>query len=225
MSNTSPKRFSRYERNGIIFLCVLLFLLVVFQGYIPKYWSQEESLSKTDLKKINEIKMQIQQAHDVSGKYERIGADWNSNSKGSNELNKQKDFSIEVNSASVADYERLYGIGKVLSQRIVEFRDKLGGFYSTEQIKDVWGVEDSVYENFKSRLKIKPAKINKININVASYEELTANPYFFSTLAKQILGYRTKVRPFETIEDVKKLYYIRDHPEIYTAIEPYISLN
>ena len=71
----------------------------------------------------------------------------------------------------------------------------------------------------------KAAPILKLNINNATLEELTANPYFFTTLAKQIVGYRTKVKPFATIEDLKKLYYIRDNPEYYEKILPYVRLE
>jgi competence protein ComEA len=130
-----------------------------------------------------------------------------------------------VNSADAEEFEKLYGIGKVLSKRIVDFRDKLGGFYSIEQIRHVWGIEDSVYQNFKKNLTIKPAKIIKLNINTATYEELTANPYFFSTVAKQIIGYRTKVKPFESVEDVQKLYYVKDHPEHYEKMLPYVAVD
>ncbi len=225
MSASSSKSFSRFERNGIIFLSVLLILSIVFQRYIVSCFSTETSLSKADLQKINQLKVQIENAKNSYNYPKQINSVSTGTSMESSYKSRKEDFIIEINSASVEDYEKLYGVGKVLSQRIVKFRDKLGGFYSVSQIKDVWGIEDSVFDNFKSKLSVKPVKANKININEASYDELTANPYFFSTLAKQIIGFRTKVRGFETIEDVKQLYYVRDHPEVYDKIVPYISLN
>ncbi|MEZ5037916.1 MAG: helix-hairpin-helix domain-containing protein [Chitinophagales bacterium] len=133
---------------------------------------------------------------------------------------------IEINSASQDDFESLNGIGKVFAQRIIQFREKLGGFYSKEQLKDVYGIHDTVYQKIKEQIKITPVQFTrKINVNTATYEELTSNPYLFSTVAKQIIGYRTKVKPFNSIEDLQKLYYIKDHPEFYDKILPYISID
>ncbi|HNI02206.1 MAG TPA: helix-hairpin-helix domain-containing protein [Chitinophagales bacterium] len=133
---------------------------------------------------------------------------------------------IEINSASQDDFESLNGIGKVFAQRIIQFREKLGGFYSKEQLKDVYGIHDTVYQKIKEQIKITPVQFTrKINVNTATYEELTSNPYLFSTVAKQIIGYRTKVKPFNSIEDLQKLYYIKDHPEYYDKILPYISID
>lgn len=133
---------------------------------------------------------------------------------------------IEINSASQDDFESLNGIGKVFAQRIIQFREKLGGFYSKEQLKDVYGIHDTVYQKIKEQIKITPVQFTrKINVNTATYEELTSNPYLFSTVAKQIIGYRTKVKPFNSIEDLQKLYYIKDHPEYYDKILPYVSID
>lgn len=133
---------------------------------------------------------------------------------------------IEINSANQDDFESLNGIGKVFAQRIIQFREKLGGFRNKEQLKDVYGIHDTIYQKIKDQIKINPVQqTQKINVNTATYEELTANPYLFSTVAKQIIGYRTKVKPFNSIEDLQKLYYIKDHPEYYDKILPYVSID
>lgn len=135
-----------------------------------------------------------------------------------------KQKKIEINAATMEDLLQLKGIGNVYAKRIFEFREKLGGFYALEQIKDVYGIHDSVYQKFINQIYIQPKSIQKININTATLEELMSNPYFFSTFAKQIIGYRTKVKPFESVEDLKKIYYIRDNPSYYNKILPYVSL-
>lgn len=149
----------------------------------------------------------------------------NSNKQISNQNQQKKELKFDLNSASQEDLVQLNGIGNVYAKRIVEFRNKLGGFYSIEQVKDVYGIHDSVFQKIKNNIYLQPAPIYKLNINHATFEELTANPYFFTTLAKQIVGYRTKVKPFATIEDLKKLYYIRDNPSYYDKILPYVSLE
>jgi competence protein ComEA len=135
-----------------------------------------------------------------------------------------KQKKIEINAATMEDLLQLKGIGNVYAKRIFEFREKLGGFYALEQLKDVYGIHDSIYQKFINQIYIQPKSIQKININTATLEELMSNPYFFPTLAKQIIGYRTKVKPFQNVEDLKKIYYIRDNPSYYNKILPYVEL-
>ena len=212
MSNSINKGFSRYERNGIILLCVLIIISIVSKKYVVSYYSNKSRpLTSIDKNKLAQLQHQISEAKIIySNNYTK--KDYYS-------------FTIEVNSATAEDFEKLYGIGKVYAARIVTFRDKLGGFYSVDQLKDVWGIEDSTFQKFKKNLTIKPAKIQKLNINTATFEELTANPYFFSTVAKQIIGYRSKVKPFATVDDIKNLYYVRDHPEQFNKMAPYVVIN
>jgi competence ComEA-like helix-hairpin-helix protein len=231
MKRSGQRGFSRYERNGIILLCALIIASIVSQRYILRYFiTNPAQLTAADRSRLEQLQQQIRDAS-VNTNYSDNNDRYSSTNKyehpqtGSYQSKKYEDFKIEVNSASAAEFEKLYGIGKVLSVRIVTFRDKLGGFHSLQQIKDVYGIEDSIFQKFKKNLTIKPAKIRKININSATYEELTACPYFFTTLAKQVIGYRTKVKPFESPEDVKNLYYIRDHPETFDKIAVYISIN
>lgn len=234
MNNGINKGFSRYERNGIILLCFVIVVSILSKKYVVQYFARIDTLTANDKNKMAELQQQINAAK-IS--YKNNYASIENAKEGSDrtagydtghsnyEKNEKRDFKIEVNAATAEEYEKLYGIGKVLSQRIVTFRDKLGGFYSIEQIKDVWGIEDSVFRKFKAHLTIKPVKIKKVNINTATYEELTANPYFFSTVAKQIIGYRTKVKPFASAEDIKNLYFVRDHLEQFNKLAPYVVIN
>ncbi len=224
--------FSRAERNGIILLVALILAMTIAKDNVVDKLVKEHPASQNDRRKIAQLQWQIDAARTTYGNNKQYAdaADERYNNTASMQskttsFNTYKDFKIEVNAATAADYEKLYGIGKVYSERIVKFRDKLGGFYSIEQLKDVYGIQDSVYQKFKQHLTIKPAKVHQLNINAATYEELTANPYFFSTIAKQIIGYRTKVKPFESLEDIKKLYFVRDHPDQYDKLAPYVSFN
>ena len=234
MNNSKQKGFSRYERNGIILMILLIGLSIVSKKYVIHYFVKENQSTPNDVQKIAQLQKQINEAK-ISYAYSNNSStksnNYTSNTEkyaSNNNFEKKKDyydFKIEVNSASQEDYERLYGIGKVYAERILTFRNKLGGFYSINQIKDVFGIEDSTFQKFKKNLTIKPVKAKKIDINTATFEELTANPYFFSTVAKQIIGYRSKVKPFENIEDVKNLYFVKDHPEHYDKMLPYILVN
>ena len=57
---------------------------------------------------------------------------------------------LNLNSASVAQLEALPGIGRATAERIVEYRQKSGGFKKAEDLMNVRGIGE------KSFLKLKP---------------------------------------------------------------------
>ena len=61
---------------------------------------------------------------------------------------------IDVNTADTSAFISLPGIGSKLAARIVTFREKLGGFYSVEQIGETYGLPDSTFQKIKQWLKL-----------------------------------------------------------------------
>ncbi len=61
---------------------------------------------------------------------------------------------ININTATPADFKNLPGIGDILSNRIVKFRDKIGGFKSVDDIKKTYGLSDSVFQNIRRYLTL-----------------------------------------------------------------------
>ena len=57
---------------------------------------------------------------------------------------------LNLNTATVAQLEALPGIGKSVAERILEYRDKSGGFKKVEDLMNVRGIGE------KSFLKLKP---------------------------------------------------------------------
>jgi len=62
---------------------------------------------------------------------------------------------IDINVADTTAFIALPGIGSKLANRIVSFRSKLGGFHSVEQIREVYGLKDSVYQRILPFLTLK----------------------------------------------------------------------
>ena len=56
------------------------------------------------------------------------------------------DSRIDLNSATAEQLETLPGIGKVKAQSIVDYRDKVGAFRSTEEVTEVKGIGPATYE-------------------------------------------------------------------------------
>ncbi|MBU3715143.1 MAG: helix-hairpin-helix domain-containing protein, partial [Ferruginibacter sp.] len=72
---------------------------------------------------------------------------------------------VDINQSDSADFESLPGIGLKLSARIVNYREKLGGFYSIMQIGETYGLADSVFQKIKPHLFLGSRNWKKININ------------------------------------------------------------
>ncbi|MGK2860971.1 MAG: helix-hairpin-helix domain-containing protein, partial [Chitinophagaceae bacterium] len=98
---------------------------------------------------------------------------------------------IDINTADTSDFIELYGIGSKLAARIINFRDKLGGFYSVDQVGETFGLPDSTFQKIKQYLTIQNQTIKKININSANVEELKTHPYIRYNLANPIVAYRS----------------------------------
>lgn len=129
---------------------------------------------------------------------------------------------VDINTADTSAFINLPGIGSKLSARIVNFRDKLGGFYAIEQVRETFGLPDSTFQNIKQYLKLENSSLRKININTAGIDELKAHPYIRYTIANPIIAYRNEHGSFSSIEDLKKIMLITD--EVFQKIAPYLSL-
>ncbi len=79
---------------------------------------------------------------------------------------------IDINTADTTAFIALPGIGSKLAQRIVTFRDKLGGFYKIEQVGETFGLADSTFQKIKPRLVLNNSFVKQININTATLMNL-----------------------------------------------------
>lgn len=136
--------------------------------------------------------------------------------------NKKSYSPININSSDTSEWIALPGIGSKLSQRIVSFRDKLGGFYSVSQVGETFGLPDSTFQKIKPLLQIS-GEVKKININTASLEELKAHPYIRYQLGNAIVQYRLQHGNFKNITDIKKIMIIDE--TTYNKLSPYLTVD
>lgn len=127
---------------------------------------------------------------------------------------------VDINSADSTALIALPGIGNKLAARIINFREKLGGFYSLNQVGETFGLPDSTFQKIRQYLKLENTSIRKININTATADELKAHPYIKYSLANPIIAYRNEHGPFAKVEDLKKVMLVTD--EVYHKIGPYL---
>lgn len=113
---------------------------------------------------------------------------------------------IEINSADTTDFMNLYGIGKVYSKRIIAYRNSIGGFFDINQIKEVWGITDSLYLTLVPYLQVNPDNIRKQNLNELTKKELGRHNYVGWHKSKMIMAYKGSHGAYKSMEDLYKLH-------------------
>lgn len=130
---------------------------------------------------------------------------------------------VDINTADTTQFIALPGIGSKLAQRIIIFREKLGGFYKIDQIGETFGLKDSVFQLLKPRFKLSSTQVNQININTATADQLKAHPYLRYLIANAIVQYRTQHGSFTAVADIKKIMLVTE--DIYNKAAPYLKVN
>lgn len=128
--------------------------------------------------------------------------------------------SVELNTADSLSIVYLKGIGPGFTKRIIKYRSMLGGFHSLNQLKEVYGITDSMFALLSSQVKLDVNTITKIPINVIDFNTLRRHPYFNFQLAQAVINYRNKHGKL-TEEDMKALGVFSN--EKLKLILPYLS--
>ena len=116
---------------------------------------------------------------------------------------------FDINLVDTLELEKIRGIGKVLSSRIIRFRESLGGFVKLDQLDEVYGIEDYALVNLKETAIITDEFLpSQLNVNKFSIDEFTKHPYVGFQEAKIIVAYRDQHGNFENIGDLLKIHTI-----------------
>ena len=128
---------------------------------------------------------------------------------------------IELNVSDSAIMESVRGIGPVFASRIIRYRSRLGGFYSKEQLREIYGLDSLKYSQLKDRVSVDASFIQKININTATFDQLKRHPYLSYKQMNAIIQYRKQHGDYRSIDDLKKVAILNE--EIIRKIEPYLA--
>ncbi|MEO9474297.1 MAG: helix-hairpin-helix domain-containing protein [Cyclobacteriaceae bacterium] len=127
---------------------------------------------------------------------------------------------LDLNRATATQLQKIKGIGPVLSERIVKYRDYLGGFASYDQIREVYGLKPEVVEKL-SEITFVEGDIISIELNTDSIKLLAAHPYIDYKLARSIINYRKVHGNYTAPEELLSLKLMTD--SLYQKLYPYIS--
>lgn len=138
------------------------------------------------------------------------------------EIPKEEEFvTIEMNTASVKEWQAIPGIGPVLSKRIVKFRDRLGGFHSVEQLGQVYGLEET-FSDFLPSLRLERGTHKQLNIFSSTEKKLSKHiliSYKVAKALKQVVKGKDQVSK-EDIMNIKGV-----DKQTIRKVLPYLDLS
>lgn len=220
--------FNRTQRLSLIALIICTLLVIGFELYssFSKKDSSQDFLAHQE--KLIQLQLQYEQSLDTADiptftkkKYQGFYTKEYEKQNLKDEKPKSNSIvSININKAKKEDWQQLKGIGPVLSERIVKYRSRLGGFVSKTQLKEVYGISDSLYRAIEPQLQPSKSTVKKLDINLAPLDSLKSHPYLKDNWAAYIVNYRTKVKSFKTLEDLKQLKNMTD--STFNKITPYL---
>lgn len=127
----------------------------------------------------------------------------------------------EINSVTADQLTAVKGIGSKLSQRIISYRNKLGGFHSLSQLHEVYGLDSTTVQQVAKHSQLEISKIQKINIYSDSLKHFYQHPYISYKLAKTISAYVRQHQP-QSIADLSNIKILSD--SLFQKLSPYLSL-
>jgi len=133
---------------------------------------------------------------------------------------KPKTSVVELNAADSMDLIQLKGIGPSYAKRILKYRTLLGGFVKTEQLLEVYGLNQELYSSILPFLQLNSTDIQKLNLNTESFKNLNRHPYISYELTKQIVNTRKNLKLNEQV-----LKEMIEDPLLFEKLLPYCSFE
>lgn len=136
----------------------------------------------------------------------------------------RKELIADINTADTTQLKAVYGIGTKLAQRIINYREKLGGFVSIQQLKEVYGLDSTVVKKVIQKFRVEEGFVpRQVNVNTADAFALAKHPYLKKNVAQAIVTYRFQHGAFTSLDDLLKIQLITS--DDLARLKPYLTLN
>lgn len=93
---------------------------------------------------------------------------------------------LDLNGADTVALKKVPGIGSTFARRIVRYRELLGGYYTVEQLAEVYGIDEDRYVALYPWFTADTTAIRPLLINTLPYKELLRHPYLNASQVRQI---------------------------------------
>ena len=128
---------------------------------------------------------------------------------------------VDINTVDSTTLVELPQIGGYMASRIIEFREKLGGFVNLEQLRDVRGMDEARYATIQSYIRIGEVETQKIDVNRADFKTLVHHPYLNYEQVKRIFNQREKRGMIKNWAQLEEL--LMEEGEVNPLLERYVK--
>jgi competence ComEA-like helix-hairpin-helix protein len=132
-------------------------------------------------------------------------------------IKSQTKTKVELNSADSLALIGLNGVGPSFAKRILKYRSILGGYTSIEQLKEVYGFTEELYEKVKPFVCVDAVTVKKLDLNKDDFKVINKHPYLSYELTKALLDWRKK-----TVITATNLRDIINDDSVYNKLLPYL---
>ena len=128
---------------------------------------------------------------------------------------------VDLNTVDSTTLVELPQIGPYTASRIVEFREKLGGFVNKEQLRDVKGMDEARFAAIQPYINLGAVEIRKVDVNRADFKTLVHHPYLSYEQVKRIFNQREKRGMIKNWEQLDAL--LKEEGEVNPLLEQYVK--
>ncbi len=213
--------FSRKESHGFLLLLPFLGLLIIVPTFIRQYKAaNSQDFHKQFLNKIDSMEkagmVMVKSPGPLFNPQDTVKK---------SALDKQLE-NIQRVPFSEADsiiLQIVPGIGPGTAGRIIKYRENLGGFHSTSQLIEVYGMKPETIDLLWNFFEFTPAIFRKINLNQGTIEEISSHPYITYGEAKVIVAFRNQHGSYHSLDDLMKIRIFKE--EWIRKLAPYLDLG
>lgn len=128
---------------------------------------------------------------------------------------------VSINRCDTTELMKLPKIGGFRARKIIEYRDKLGGFYEIAQLLQVYSIDSTLISEIGKYITIDTSAIKKININEASFKEIVHHPLICYETTKNIVNYKRIVGVIKSVQELRDNNIVS--ADEYTTLKNYIK--
>ena len=130
---------------------------------------------------------------------------------------------VELNMADTTTLKKVPGIGPVFANRIVKYRNLLGGFYAVSQLREVYGIDEERYQALAPWFVADTAYLQKLKVNELPAKLLRKHPYINYHQAKVIEQLRKQKGKLSGWENLRLLEEFTEADR--QRLTPYLSFE
>ncbi|HET8859775.1 helix-hairpin-helix domain-containing protein [Marivirga sp.] len=137
---------------------------------------------------------------------------------------KEKLQPFNINEADSFQLRKIYGIGPAYSSRIIKYREYLGGFYSLQQLEEVYGLKKENIDSLKKYIFLdEKLNVKKLKVNTLKADSLVQHPYISYKEANLIVNYRNQHGSYSSAEELYEIKVLDSN--WVKKVTPYLSFD